>query len=448
MKDYALDLILENENLFISQLEADIRLLNPHIDKFSNKSFEKNLTRLNAYICELKQYNNLVANSQGDVVDVDFFSIFNNYIESSILGINKDKRLIIKYFVDDKPIPFNMLDDSLKSKFIVHYCLPCMNLVPTQIIDNAFKYAPANSCIEIYVYEFQYYKKIVVRNMGPEIETNEKNNLFEHNYRGKYAKKTGIKGNGLGLSLVKSIMDTHKWLNADLDVGLSAPKHKYNNIPYIDFSISLFFSQNEIDPQVISQHISNIKNDLMQYILHEYIRIAPHICKLGMDLFRQSFAKDSNVKNIEEIRKVFYKIKDNIVSNILFYKKIDNSFFVKDIPYGNCVKAFSKQLISEVEYVNILYNDKIRIESNDKYYTFVMYPPMIDIFIHEFAKLIIKSSCKGDILEFRCDKDGIEITSDNSFNINQIDLAILKDIMFLHNMNIDITNTINIYRMK
>ena len=186
----------------------------------------------------------------------------------------------------------------------------------------------------------------------------------------------------------------------------------------------------------------------MQYILHEYIRIAPHICKLGMDLFRQSFAKDSNVKNIEEIRKVFYKIKDNIVSNILFYKKIDNSFFVKDIPYGNCVKAFSKQLISEVEYVNILYNDKIRIESNDKYYTFVMYPPMIDIFIHEFAKLIIKSSCKGDILEFRCDKDGIEITSDNSFNINQIDLAILKDIMFLHNMNIDITNTINIYRMK
>lgn len=73
MKDYALDLILENEDLFISQLEADIRLLNPHIDKFSNKSFEKNLTRLNAYICELKQYNNLVADSQGDVVDVDFF---------------------------------------------------------------------------------------------------------------------------------------------------------------------------------------------------------------------------------------------------------------------------------------------------------------------------------------------------------------------------------------
>lgn len=139
MDDITLDYILKNENSFFTQLEDDISFLTSHIDKFSNKSFNKNLTRLNSYICELKQYDILVANSQGDVVDVDFFSAFNNYIESSALGVNRKDRLEIKFFVDGIPISHNMLtiDDSLKSKFTVQYCLPCMNLVPTQIVDNA-----------------------------------------------------------------------------------------------------------------------------------------------------------------------------------------------------------------------------------------------------------------------------------------------------------------------
>lgn len=63
MDDITLDYILKNENSFFTQLEDDISFLTSHIDKFSNKSFNKNLTRLNSYICELKQYDILVANS-------------------------------------------------------------------------------------------------------------------------------------------------------------------------------------------------------------------------------------------------------------------------------------------------------------------------------------------------------------------------------------------------
>ena len=71
-----------------------------------------------------------------------------------------------------------------------------------------------------------------------------------------------------------------------------------------------------------------------------------------------------------------------------------------------------------------------------------MYPPMIDIFIHEFSKLIIHSLCKGEALDFRCDKDGIEIAPINGFDINERNLTILKEIMNLHNMNIVINNSV------
>lgn len=445
MDDITLDYILKNENSFFTQLEDDISFLTPHIDKFSNKSFNKNLTRLNSYICELKQYDILVANSQGDVVDVDFFSAFNNYIESSALGVNRKDRLKIKFFVDGIPISHNMLtnDDSLKSKFTVQYCLPCMNLVPTQIVDNAFKYAPANTCIEISAQEDPYFKKIVVRNMGPEIGPEEMKNLFKPNYRGRYAETTGANGNGLGLSLVKSVIDTHKWLHAELKVDQSVRKFMCNNIPYTEFSISFIFNQNKIESKSVSQYTSEINNNLMQYILHEYIRIAPHICKLGLDLFRQSLAKDTDdVEDIDGLREKFYDIKDTIFSNILFYRKIDTNFFVRDAPYDNCAKAFSKRLISEVQYVNKLYNKQIIITSNNRHFTFEMYPPMIDIFIHEFSKLIIHSLCKGEALDFRCDTDGIEIASINGFDINERNLTILKEIMNLHNMNIVINNSV------
>lgn len=279
--------------------------------------------------------------------------------------------------------------------------------------------------------------------MGPEIGPEEMKNLFKPNYRGRYAETTGANGNGLGLSLVKSVIDTHKWLHAELKVDQSVRKFMCNNIPYTEFSISFIFNQNKIESKSVSQCTSEINNNLVQYILHEYIRIAPHICKLGLDLFRQSLAKDTDdVEDIDGLREKFYDIKDTIFSNILFYRKIDNNFFVRDAPYDNCAKAFSKRLISEVQYVNKLYNKQIIITSNKRHFTFEMYPPMIDIFIHEFSKLIIHSLCEGETLEFRCDTDGIEIASINGFDINERNLTILKEIMNLHNMNIVINNSV------
>lgn len=76
-----------------------------------------------------------------------------------------------------------------------------------QLLDNAIKYSPPTSTIEIAADGESGPVRIAVRNSGPGIPPRECERLFERFYRGSLAHR--IPGTGLGLTIVRQIAEAH-----------------------------------------------------------------------------------------------------------------------------------------------------------------------------------------------------------------------------------------------
>ena len=78
------------------------------------------------------------------------------------------------------------------------------------ILDNAAKFSPDNKQIEVEVRCSQGTVEIAVQDRGIGIPESELKRIFEKFYRGKQAVTVSPTGTGLGLALVRHIMDAHK----------------------------------------------------------------------------------------------------------------------------------------------------------------------------------------------------------------------------------------------
>ena len=76
------------------------------------------------------------------------------------------------------------------------------------LIENAVKYAPESSLIEL-IWELKENQVVLkVKDNGPGISNRHKSRLFERFYRVDPS-RTGVKGAGIGLSIVKQLMEKH-----------------------------------------------------------------------------------------------------------------------------------------------------------------------------------------------------------------------------------------------
>ncbi len=82
-----------------------------------------------------------------------------------------------------------------------------LGLALRQLIDNALKYAPVTSTIEIEATVDNGMVRIGVRNSGPEIPARERARIFERFYRGSDAHR--IPGTGMGLAIVRQVAKAH-----------------------------------------------------------------------------------------------------------------------------------------------------------------------------------------------------------------------------------------------
>ena len=79
----------------------------------------------------------------------------------------------------------------------------------TNIIDNAIKYSPANSKIEVSSREVGDQVEVVVKDSGPGLDEAESQQLFTKFFRGKSHPGDSTKGSGLGLYLSKYFIEMH-----------------------------------------------------------------------------------------------------------------------------------------------------------------------------------------------------------------------------------------------
>ena len=80
----------------------------------------------------------------------------------------------------------------------------------SNLFSNAVKYSKHGGQIKFYITKTKgQIVSLSINNDGPEIEPEELKHLFDRFYRTNSAKKVDHNGLGLGLSIVKSIMDLH-----------------------------------------------------------------------------------------------------------------------------------------------------------------------------------------------------------------------------------------------
>jgi signal transduction histidine kinase len=77
------------------------------------------------------------------------------------------------------------------------------------LIDNAIKYSPSGSRIKVNCSPDEHNLVMSVCDDGPAIPLEQQVHIFERFYRGKISGKSEVPGRGLGLFIVKQIVELH-----------------------------------------------------------------------------------------------------------------------------------------------------------------------------------------------------------------------------------------------
>lgn len=87
---------------------------------------------------------------------------------------------------------------------------PLLEQALVNLLDNAIKFSPPHSPIEVHVVDDQPEEVVIqVTDQGPGIDQEHHERLFERFYRTDRARSRLLGGTGLGLAIVKHIMDAH-----------------------------------------------------------------------------------------------------------------------------------------------------------------------------------------------------------------------------------------------
>lgn len=91
--------------------------------------------------------------------------------------------------------------------FPVHGEIPMLERVLTNFIDNAFRYAPAGSTIEVSLVRSGDSVRVQVSDQGPGLSPEERGRVFDRFYTGDPSRTSGR--SGLGLAIAKRIVELH-----------------------------------------------------------------------------------------------------------------------------------------------------------------------------------------------------------------------------------------------
>ena len=87
------------------------------------------------------------------------------------------------------------------------YAVQMFDVVPYIILQNSVKYSPDNSDVQINVNEDEFFIYAHVESWGPALESDELSKVFQPGFRGKLAINFESQGSGMGLFVVRRLID-------------------------------------------------------------------------------------------------------------------------------------------------------------------------------------------------------------------------------------------------
>lgn len=428
------DMFEENINV-ITLIKESCKALKIKINSLEQPNPDQNIKSIECLEClisELDSYNKLLIESENyNLGEVNLWNSIKSCVKSSNINHNKANRpnVIVEVYdktKDDKDnATTKMLFDVEKNRndeyginhFRINHCLPIMKLIPTLLIDNAFKYCNPGGEIKITIEKEDTMTTFNFENLGPKLSEEERDLIWEPNYRGRNVEKTNIEGQGLGLFLFDIIINLHSHLAANRGITIGEKAHTINGIEYSPFIVSFSISNEPCDT-IESKNTETLKSRLQEFTTHQYIRIMPRICKLSKTLFNHLY------KNIlfygSEICSDAYDIKDIITTHFIYLQGYNDEFCKFSEDAQTSQTRLDKNLLQELEYAIASFNSNFRYKVNNcgifrgKPTT----SPYIDIFIHDFVSWLVTESNVDDI-DFYIRNKEIEIASEEPFYFDE-----------------------------
>ena len=170
--------------------------------KIFSKAILHNAERLTSMVSDLIDLSRIdYGDLKLNIVEVNLDNFIKSFIDS-MKSVMKKKDIYIEYQPRHKK---NIMAD-----------VQALERVMNNLIDNAFKYSPKGSVIEISTITNNNHIKISVADQGSGISEIDQEYIFDRFYRTASARASENKGSGLGLAIVKNLINS---LNGEVGVS-------------------------------------------------------------------------------------------------------------------------------------------------------------------------------------------------------------------------------------
>jgi len=109
----------------------------------------------------------------------------------------------------DRPDPTVELRHNCDHGLVLQADPTRLEQVAVNLVDNAIRHAPSNTTVDAAATWTQRGMRLVVTDAGPGIAPEERARVFERFYRSDHARSSGDGGSGIGLAIVRGIVDLH-----------------------------------------------------------------------------------------------------------------------------------------------------------------------------------------------------------------------------------------------
>lgn len=160
-------------------------------------------------------------------------------VASGVFGKFDKARKMLRVKARDKRVDIEFSGESF-TKIDLY---PVFDIVPFLILENAIKYAPRETKVNVSFSERGNCIDVVIESVGPLVKENERSRLVEKNFRGECAKALGVPGTGFGLHFAKFVCDLN---GISVAIEPSPSSYSVNGVAHAPFKISLRVPRGQI----------------------------------------------------------------------------------------------------------------------------------------------------------------------------------------------------------
>jgi two-component system sensor histidine kinase BaeS len=190
---------------YAHEFRTPLATLQSNLEAMIDGIWEPTKERLESCRAEILRLTRMIAEIN-KLVQIESESFVLTKTQFSLANAVEDVILNFQHFISEK----NISIETNLSSFDINADKDKIIQVIINLLTNAIKYTEYNGKISILVSRTNHKAKLVMRDTGIGIAKDDIPNIFEHLYRTDKSRNRDTGGSGIGLSVVKAIVEAHK----------------------------------------------------------------------------------------------------------------------------------------------------------------------------------------------------------------------------------------------